>query len=299
MKPFRILLLLCLAVLASVAMLAWKFYDRLPWVGLHMIYVNSTDPDHWNLQIQIQEGQALGPENAGLDDIPIPSKSAALKANLDLQGQQMSTELVYLVKANSIESQQYSWEQKGNKDLLTSTVEVRTGLMGGVNGLVCRPESSSLWFREEIDSPWLTTLWPLFLRKGVEPKQSWSAQVPFQFRSKELSQPIASRWDCLWTYRGMAPKATVPLAILDLQSQASSEDHSIDGNLKAEVLYSVVDQRVVASRGSFQVKVAAKVQATETARVTFLKNLQGQFQLLRLVQKGPPGQSPTPDASLP
>jgi hypothetical protein len=275
-----------LGLLIATGSLLLIFYDQLPWVGTHFVYEESTQPTRWSVNLKLQQGRVLGGEKATLEDVPAPSNQASLTATLLQQGQLSGQEWAQALRIESVESVQYSWDQKGNKDILRSTWDARVGKMGGLRSLQVPPDGRSIWLRNEVITPWLLTLWPQFLARGVEPKQSWTALVPFRITARELTTPFSARWDCTWTFRGTPPDARVPLATLDLQAQAHSDEQLVDGNLRAEVVYSMLDRKVVAGRGSFQVRLAATTQATEQSVVSLMECVQGQFLLQRLI----PGQ---------
>jgi len=290
MKRSQILAWTFLGLLLSLAGSIGIFYDRMPWVGTHFVYTDSELPTRWSLGLQLQQGRALGGGQATLAEVPPPSNQATLKASLLQQGRRAGTEWVQTLRIESVESVQYSWDQKGNKDLLNSQWEAQVGRLGGLLALQIKSEGRSIWSRAEITTPWLLTLWPQFLTRGVEPKDSWTSLVPFRVSARELDKPISARWDCTWTYRGNPPDARVPLATLDVVGQAHSEDQPLEGNLRAEVVYSVIDKMVVAGRGSFQIRMAVSTQATEQSAVSVLECLQGQFLLQRLLAE--PDKSP-------
>ena len=283
MKRSLIFAWIFLALLVVTGSLLALFYDRLPWVGTHFVYADSTPPARWSLDLKLQRGRVLGGGKATLDEVPAPTTQASLRATLLQQGQFSGQEWAQTLRIESVESVQYSWEQKGNKDLLSATWEARVGKMGGLRALQVPPGVHTIWLRNELVTPWLLTMWPQFLARGVEPKQSWTALVPFRVTARELSSPFSGRWDCTWTYRGNPPDARVPLATLDLQAQAHSDEQPVDGNLRAEVVYSVLDKTIVAVRGSFQVRVVAAIQATQQSTVSLLECVQGQFLIQRLV----------------
>lgn len=260
----------------------WLYYDYLPWVGTHFVHAGRDLPDHWTLELKVQEGRQLRGGTAQMSDVPVPETEAALKGQLFLQGQKAGHEWLQQVKVEQIESIQYSWEQKTNKDLLQARWEVRSGQRGGLQKLSVHPEQGSLWLRQEICSAWLGTLWPLFRPQGVHVGQNWTALIPFQIDAKELKSPISCQWESTWSFRGMAPEAAVPLAILDLRAAARSSQGQVEGDLRAEVLYSVIDQRVVATRGSYMVSLIGESKVTG---VQLLDRVQAQFQLLRQVDK--------------
>ena len=292
MKRSLILAWIFLALLIVTGFLVTVFYDRLPWVGTHFVYADSAQPGRWSLDLKLQQGRLLGGGKATLEEVPAATNRASLVATLLQQGQMSGQDWSQTLRIESVESVQYSWDQKGNKDLLSTTWEARVGRMGGLHSLQVPPEGRSIWLRNEVITPWLLTMWPQFLARGVEPKQSWTALVPFRVTARELASPFGARWDCTWTYRGNPPGARVPLATLDVVGQAHSDEQAVDGNLRAEVVYSVIDRTIVACRGSFQIRLAASTQATEQSTVSVLECVQGQFLLQRLipgVEKGKSG----------
>ena len=259
----------------------WMFYDQLPWVGTHFVYSERDKTDYWTLDLKIQEGRELRGGQASLEDVPVPDTEAALKMRLILQGQKAGNEWLQQVQVQEIESVQYSWQQKANKELLAARWEVRNSASGGVQKLNIHPSQGSLWLRQEVSLPWLSTLWPQFRRGGVQPGQSWSASLPFQVEARELKSAVAGEWDARWSFRGLAPETAVPLAVLDLQATVRSRS-TLGGDLRAEVLYSLLDKRVVAARGSFMVSLVGESKVTG---VNLLDRIQGQFQLLRNIDK--------------
>jgi len=272
-----------LVSLLTLASLTWIFYDRLPWVGIHFIHKDPGPSTRWSVNLQLQEGSALA-NKANLEEVPVPTREAQLKGSLVQQGQATGQEWTQQLRFESLESVQYSWEQKDNKEILKSLLEARVGSMGGLRSLEIKPPTRSIWLRSEVVNAWLQTLWPQFVTRGLEPKQSWNASVPFKIEARELNAPINARWDCTWTYRGNNNDAAVPLAMLDVKATASSEGQQLDGTLRAEVAYSLETQQVAATRGSFQVRYAIPTQATEQSTVVLQECLQGQFQALRMVK---------------
>lgn len=279
-------------LLVAAAGLLWVFYDRLPWVGTHFVYVHKSEPGRWSLNLTIRQARALG-NRASLEDVPAPTNLAHLAATIWQQPQVTGQEVTHSLRIESVESVQYSWEQKETKDLLTTQWEARTGLLGGLHGLQMRPEGRALWLRNEVVTPWLLTLWPQFLSRGVQPKQSWSSLVPFKIAPRELNVPLTARWDCTWTYRSESSDANVPIATLDLAGQARCDQQPVDGTLRAEVAYSVIDRTIVAVRGVYQLRFAAATQATEQSSVAVLECVQGKFEIVRLVPGAKPAAEKT------
>lgn len=265
----------------------WLNYDRLPWVGTHFVHNDPGRLAHWGLDLSYQEARGVGNSTATLDDIPEFSADAQLKATVRQQGRKAGGEWLQDLRIESVESVQYSWEQGNNRDLLASVWEARVGALGGLRSLRIEPESRSLWLRPELMTPWLLTLWPQFVSKGVEPKQAWTSQVDFTYSSRELNKPVPGRWQCTWSFRGAPQDTSVPLAVLDLRAQAQSDEAGMDGNLVAEMVYALAEGKLVGGRGTFSLRVAARVQATETSTVTLLNGVKGQFQIVRQNEASP------------
>ncbi|MBX3166106.1 MAG: hypothetical protein KF760_01795 [Candidatus Eremiobacteraeota bacterium] len=272
-----------LAILLTLGALGVIFYDHLPWIGTHFIHKNPGAPTRWSVLLQIQQGSALGTK-VSLDEVPAPSKEAELKGTFVQQGETAGQEWSQQLRMESLESVQYSWEQKENKELLKCLLEARVGPSGGLRNLEVKPPSRSLWLRQDLLASWLQTLWPQFPGRGLEPKASWNSSVPFKIQARELANPVDARWDCTWTFRGMSHDAAVPLAMIDVQATAGSQGQALDGTLRAEVAYALSTQQVAATRGSFQLRYAIPTQATEQSTVVLQECLQIQFQTLRLIQ---------------
>ena len=272
-----------LATLLSVGALSVIFYDRLPWVGTHFVHKDIGRATRWSVLLQIQEGSALGTK-ASLEDVPTPSKEAELKGVFLQQGEPAGQEWAQQLRMESLQSVQYSWEQKDNKELLKCLIDARVGPQGGLRNLEVKPASRSLWLRQELLSSWMQTLWPQFPQRGLEPKASWNSSVPFKIQARELATPVDARWDCTWTFRGISNDSNVPLAMIDVQASASSQGQALDGTFKGEVAYAVPTQQVAATRGAFQLRYAIPTQATEQSTVVLQECLQIQFQTLRLIQ---------------
>lgn len=272
-----------LATLLGLGFLAVVFYDHLPWVGTHFVHKDPGAPTRWSVLLQIQEGSALGTK-ASLEEIPTPTKEAELKGTFLQQGEPAGQEWSHQLRLESLESVQYSWEQKDNKDLLKCLLEARVGPGGGLRNLEVKPPSRSVWLRQELLTSWLQTLWPQFPSRGLEPKASWNSTIPFKIQARELANPVDARWDCTWTFRGISNEASLPLAMIDVQATASSPGQVLDGSFKGEVAYALPVQQVAATRGSFQLRYAIPTQATEQSTVVLQECLQIQFQTLRLTQ---------------
>jgi hypothetical protein len=195
----------------------------------------------------------------------------------------------------SLQSVTYSWQQKDNADLLKTFLEARVGPAGGLRTLEAKPPGRSVWLRQEILSSWMQALWPQFVSRGLEPKASWNSTTPFKIQARELANPVDAQWDCTWTYRGNTAQGAVPLAMLDVQSTASSPGQALDGTLRAEVAYDLKNQWVAAIRGSYQIRYAIPTQATEQSTVVLQECLQVQFQAVRLLITSPsaPNSSPS------
>lgn len=272
-----------LATLLSVGLLSVVFYDRLPWVGTHFVHKTPGAPTRWSVHLQIQQGSALGTK-ANLDEVPTPSKEAELKGSFLQQGELAGQEWSQQLHMESLESVQYSWEQKDNKELLKCLIDARVGPLGGLRNLEVKPPSRSLWLRSELLSSWTQSLWPQFPKRGLEPKATWTSSVPFKIQARELANPVDARWDFTWTFRGISNDTNLPLAMIDVQGTANSQGQALDGTFKGEVAYSVPTQQVAASRGAFQLRYAIPTQATEQSTVVLQECLQIQFQTLRLIQ---------------
>lgn len=275
-----------LATLLTLGLLCVIFYDRLPWVGTHFVHKDPGQPTRWSVLLQIQQGSALGTK-ASLDEVPAPSKEAELKGTFLQKGEPAGQEWSQQLRMESLESVQYSWEQKDNKELLKCLLEARIGRGGGLRNLEVKPPSRSLWLRQDLLTSWMQTLWPQFPNRGIEPKASWNSSVPFKIQARELANPVDARWDCTWTFRGLSNEAAVPLAMIDVQASASSQGQALDGTLRAEVAYALPSQQVAATRGSFQLRYAIPTQATEQSTVVLQECLQIQFQTLRLIENLP------------
>ncbi len=275
-----------IATLLTLGALCVVFYDRMPWVGTHFVHKDPGLATRWSVLLQIQQGSALGTK-ASLDEVPVPSKEAELKGTYLQQGETAGQEWSQQLRMESLESVQYSWEQKDNKELLKCLLEARVGPLGGLRSLEVKPPGRSLWLREDLLASWMQTLWPQFPNRGLEPKASWNSSVPFKIRARELTNPVDARWDCTWTLRGTSNEAAVPLAMIDVQATASSQGQALDGTLRAEVAYALPTQQVAATRGSFQLRYALPTQATEQSTVVLQECLQIQFQTLRLIQNPP------------
>ena len=275
-----------LATLLSLAILLVVFYDDLPWVGTHFVNKAPGLPTRWSVLLQVQEGSALGTK-ASLQDIPEPSRDAQLKGTFLQQGEQAGQEWSQQLRMESLESVQYSWEQKDNKELLKCTLEGRVGPAGGLRNLEVKPPSRSLWLRQELLASWLQTLWPQFPSRGLKPKATWNSTVPFKIHPRELTNPVDARWDCSWTFRGLSNEQSVPLAMIDVQATASSPGHVLEGTFKGEVAYSLPTQQVAATHGAFSLRYAIPTQATEQSTVVLQESLQMQFQTLRLIVNAP------------
>lgn len=284
MRRRRLSILTIVAVLFAVGVaLAWRFYDYLPWVGTHLRYGRLDAPGALMLKLDVQTARAIQGEPAGLDAVPKPGQQASLRGTVTHQGQRSGSEWLQTLRIESVESLQYSWQQKNTKDLLTSSLETRIGASGGLLSLQVRPPNRSVWLRQEVATPWLIAMWPPFVARGVEPKALWNSQMSFELQPSEGSKPIQARWDCVWSYRGQPQGSDQNLAILDVKGQASA-DQPVDGALVGEVVYSLEEQRVMGCRGSFRFRIAAREQATDTAAVTVLDAVQGQFEVLRVIK---------------
>lgn len=277
--------------LLTVGGLSVIFYERFPWFGTHFVHNNLGQATRWSVMLQLQEGSALG-NKAELEEVPAPGRDAQLKGVFIQQGQAAGQEWAEQLRMESLESVSYSWQQKDNKELLTTFIEARVGPAGGLRNLEIKPAGRSLWLRQEILSSWLQSLWPQFTNRGLEPKASWNSTTPFKINARELANPVDARWDCTWTYRGNTGQTAVPLAMLDVQATASVPGQAADGTLRAEVAYDIKNQWVAATRGSFQIRYAIPTQATEQSTVVLQECFQVQFQAVRLLITGPTAQTP-------
>ena len=275
--------LISLITLGSMTVI---FYDHLPWVGTHFIHKNLGQTTRWSVLLQLQEGSALG-NKASLEEVPAPSREAQLKGVFLEQGQQAGQEFAQQLRMESLESVTYSWQQKDNKELLTTFLEARVGPAGGLRTLEAKPAGRSLWLRQEILASWMQMLWPQFISRGLEPKGSWNSTIPFKIQARELANPVDAQWDCTWTYRGNTGQGAVPLAMLDVQSTASAPGQALDGTLRAEVAYDLKNQWVAAVRGSYQIRYAIPTQATEQSTVVLQECIQVQFQAVRVLITSP------------
>ncbi|MFN8609324.1 MAG: hypothetical protein U0931_17430 [Vulcanimicrobiota bacterium] len=286
MRRSQVIAWFFLVSLLTLGGLSVIFYDRLPWVGTHFVHKNLAQTTRWSVMLQLQEGSALG-NKVSLEEVPAPSRDAQLKGVFLQQGQPAGQEWAEQLRMESLESVTYSWQQKDNKELLTTFVETRIGPGGGLRNMEIKPPSRSLWLRQEIIASWMQTLWPQFAGRGIEPKASWNSTVPFKVHSRELANPVDARWDCTWTYRGNTGQSAVPLAMLDVQATAGAPGQAMDGTLRAEVAYDLKNQWVAATRGSFQIRYAIPTQATEQSTVVLQECFQVQFQAVRLLITGP------------
>jgi hypothetical protein len=284
MRRSRLNVLALLAVLFAVGVaLAWRFYEYLPWVGTHLRYARLDSAGAMVLKLNVQTARAIQGDAAGLEAVPQPSQGGTLQATLSHQGQKSGSEWLQTFRGDSIQSVDYAWQQKSNKDILTSSLDTRLGPSGGLLSVGVRPASRSVWLRPEVVTPWMLAMWPPFPARGIEPKALWNSQMSFELQPAEGGKPIQARWSCVWSYRGQPQGSDHQLAVLDVKGQASAEQ-PVDGAFLGEVVYSLQEQRVMACRGSFRFRIAAREQATDSAAVTVLDAVQGQFEVLRLVQ---------------
>lgn len=270
-----------LAVFLACGSLLWVFYDRLPWVGTHFSHRDPASLSHWAMELNLQESRAIGNSSSGLDQVSAPDRQARLAATLRQEGRRAGSEWAQVVRVESVESTQYSWEQADNRDLLVSQVDLRVGPRGGLRTLQVQPEARSIWMRQELLTAWLQTLWPAYPSRGLEVGDGWTSEVPFQVEARELSRPLRARWLCSWSFRALPADTSIPLALLELKAEAVGEEVPLEGNLAAEILYSVLEGKLVGSRGSFGLKFAAPTEPEKDSSLTLLSNVRGQFQLVR------------------
>lgn len=293
MRWARRLLAGLLILFVGSGALLWYFYDSMPWVGTHLRYASKEDGGGFNIKLDLAEGRAVQGGKGSLQQVPPPNRTAGLSASLAVEMQPSGSEYLQRLRLKQVQSVQYSWEQKENKNLLGSVYENRVGSAGGLLSVTCKPELSNLWQRSDVASAWILPLWPTFPWKGLKAKDSWTSETPFQVVSREVGKPFFGRWNCNWTFREEPQDADHRLAILDLDASASSADQPLEGRVRAEIAYSMDERRIMAYRGAFQLKMAATAQATEQDAVTLLDVVQGRFQVLRIVQ-GPARSAATP-----
>lgn len=292
MKVLHRLAIGCVGCVVLAGGLVYLNWDRMPWVGLHFIHRDAQLPSRWSLELKLQEGREVAPAGVGLDKVPALNKQASLLATLAQEGRSEGYEVHQAIRLESIESIQYSWEQKHNRELLVTRWEARVGPLGGLRSLQIVPTGKSVWTRHHASLPWVFSMWPQFVKRGLEPGASWSGTSEFKIEAPELNEPVAVVWDYTWTYRGQPPNQQAPLALLEAQGKVRDDRQRVQGTLRAEVIYSILDQKVAGCRGAFQVQTAAPVQPGEGLHMTLLENLQGQFQVVRLI----PGATATPSS---
>lgn len=252
-----------------------------------LVHAHLGEADRWQLKSEYQEKREVlqtQPDLAAPTDFP---RRARLHANLSLEAQPQGEEWRQVGHLDSIQEVHYSWDRVETRAALLTLWEAIVGPQGGLRSLKVNSSSSAPWFQPEYLVPLNASFWPQFSQTGATPGTSWQSQIPVAFRAPELDAAIDYRWECEMSWRPRDPGIKENIVAIDLKSRVSPEASKISGLWEGESLYSLPDQRVVASRGRVQWNCLAPCSQEG---LFLAHSIQFNYELLRLL----PEATPTP-----